>query len=48
MTTPATRTGLASESRQGRKAREVGTRLSGLYGDFVGAAGAARTPTWAT
>ena len=31
----------AFESRQGTKAREFGTRLSGHYGEFVDAAGAA-------
>jgi hypothetical protein len=32
-------TGPAFESRQGRKARDWGTRLSGRYGDLVGADG---------
>jgi hypothetical protein len=32
-------TGPAFESRQGSKARDWGTRLSGRYGDLVGADG---------
>jgi hypothetical protein len=32
-------TGPAFESRQGRKARDWGTRLSGRYGDLAGADG---------
>ena len=37
---PSTRTtGPAFESRQGRKARDWGTRISGRYGDLAGADG---------
>ena len=38
-------TGPAFESRQGRKARGWGTRLSGRYGDFAGADGCNECPS---
>jgi hypothetical protein len=36
-------TGPALESRQGRRARVWGSRISGLYGDLAGAMGVAGT-----